>query len=159
MPEGDTPPVRHEVTVQAIAADAFDVFTAGFARWWPREFTWSQDSLVDIGIDGEQGGACFEIGPHGFRCDWGRVLKWDPPKRVVLSWQISPDRLPEPDPSKASEVEVRFDSDGSSPSRVVVEHRGFERHGGGAGAYRAGMERGWEYLLARYARAVRIRGS
>jgi uncharacterized protein YndB with AHSA1/START domain len=159
QPAGGTDPVRHEVTVPVTVADAFDVFTAELVRWWPREFTWSQDGLVDIRIDPEQDGACYEIGPHGFRCDWGRVLQWDPPHRVVISWQITPDRVPEPDPSRASEVEVSFESVNSRPSRVVLEHRAFERHGRGAPEYRAGMERGWAYLLDRYARAVHSRGA
>ena len=55
---------------------------------------------------------CFEVGPHGFRCDWGRVLAWQPPRRLVFTWQISPSRVPDPDPDHASEVEVSFAEEG-----------------------------------------------
>ena len=149
--------VRHEVNVPAEPADAFRSFTADLGEWWPPEFTWSQNTLEDIGMDCEEGGACFEIGPHGFRCDWGRVIQWDPPERVVLTWQISPERQPEPDPAKSSEVVVRFRPADNGSSQVVLEHAGFQRHGDRADEYRAGMEKGWGYLLDRYAAAVRSR--
>jgi uncharacterized protein YndB with AHSA1/START domain len=84
------------------------------------------------------------------------VLVWEPPRRLVLAWQISPERAPEPDPAKASEVEVRFVAEGPSVTRVELEHRGFERHGAGGAGYRAGMgaPQGWPYILDRYAMAV-----
>ena len=92
--------------------------------------------------------ACFELGPHGFRCDWGRVTVWEPPHRLVFRWQIGAQREPVPDPQRASEVEVRF-ADGE----VRLEHRGFERHGPDAENYRAALasEQGWPYILGRYA--------
>ena len=156
MPEGDPRPVRHETTVPAAAADAFEMFTAGLARWWPAEFTWSQDKLEEIGIECREGGACYELGPDGFRCDWGRVVDWRPPERVLLRWQITSQRVPEPDPAKASEVVVTFTPRDRDGSLVAVEHRGFERHGDGADNYRAGMDRGWDYLLERFAHCVRL---
>jgi uncharacterized protein YndB with AHSA1/START domain len=100
-------PIRQSVAVAVPVDQAFAAF-ADLARWWPREYTWAGDTLEDIGIDPRQGGFCFERGPHGFTCHWGRVLTWDPPTRLVLTWQIAPDRAPEPNPAKASEVEVRF---------------------------------------------------
>ena len=134
------------------------MFTLRVGSWWPREFTWSQDRLELFGFEPREGGACFEVGPYGFRCDWGRVLTWRPPHELRLSWQIAPDRVPQPDPAKASEVRVRIEPDEPDEphgSRVFVEHAEFERHGPGADEYRAGMERGWAYLLDRYAAAAR----
>jgi uncharacterized protein YndB with AHSA1/START domain len=132
---------------------AFARFTDGIGEWWPPEYTWSQAKLEAIGVEPGAGGMCWERGPHGFRCDWGRVLAWEPPDRLVLSWQISPSRVPEPDPERASEVEVRFTPAGDGATRVALEHRGFERHGDGGADYAAAMgsPQGWEYMLGRYA--------
>jgi uncharacterized protein YndB with AHSA1/START domain len=148
-------PIRHSVTVGVPGEQAFAAF-ADLARWWPREYTWAADTLEDIGLHPNEGGFCFERGPHGFTCHWGRVLVWDPPTRLVFAWQIAPDRAPEPNPAKASEVEVRFDpSDPSDPSgtRVDLEHRAFPRHGAAADTYRQGLAspQGWPRILARYA--------
>ena len=73
-------PIRVAVTVPVPADQAFPAF-ADLATWWPREYTWAADTLEDIGIDPREGGFCFERGPHGFTCHWGRVLTWDPPAR------------------------------------------------------------------------------
>jgi uncharacterized protein YndB with AHSA1/START domain len=134
------------------SADGFALFTTGFARWWPAEYTWSGDALVEIGIEPREGGHCFELGPGGFRCDWGTVTAWEPPRRLVFLWQIGPGREPVPDPSRAGEVEVRFGDDG----RVDLEHRGFDRHGDGGAAYADGMgsPQGWPYILKRFAAAA-----
>jgi uncharacterized protein YndB with AHSA1/START domain len=102
-------------TVAAPVEQAFRTFTEGLAGWWPREYTWAQDTLDTIAIEPRAGGRCFERGPHGFHCDWGRVLAWEPPRRLVFTWQIAPDRAPEPNPAKASEVEARFVADGPRP--------------------------------------------
>jgi uncharacterized protein YndB with AHSA1/START domain len=150
-PEHDSPDVHATVLVEASPERAFDLFTVGLGEWWMPEYTWSGPlALSRIGIEPRANGMCYEIGPHGFRMDWGRVLTWDPPDRLVFTWQISPERVPEPDPDRASEVEVRFTPEGAG-SRVDLTHRGFDRHGGGAQAYRGGMSVGWEQLLGRFA--------
>jgi len=152
-------PIRRELSVACAPAAAFHVFTAHMHRWWPREYTWSGDVLDAIGIEPRAGGLCYERGPHGFRCDWGRVLAWEPPERLVLAWQISPRREPVPDPARASEVEVRFEPDGQGGTRVTLEHRAFDRHGTGAGEYRSALAspQGWPCILARYAAALEHR--
>jgi uncharacterized protein YndB with AHSA1/START domain len=148
--------LHHATTVAAPVERAFATFSDGLAGWWPREYTWAQDTLETIAIEPREGGRCFERGPHGFHCDWGRVLAWDPPDRLVFTWQIGPDRVPEPNPAKASEVEVRFVADGPSATRVELEHRGFSRHGDGGDRYRAAMgsRLGWPLILDRYAAAA-----
>lgn len=145
-------PSRHAVTVRAPAELAFASF-ADLAAWWPREYTWAGVLLETIACEPREGGRCFERGPHGFSCDWGRVLAWEPPRRLVLAWQVSPRRVPEPDPARASEVEVRFVADGPAATRVELEHRGFERHGPEGDAYQTAMTspNGWPLILARYA--------
>lgn len=146
--------VRRTVTVRVLPDRAFAVFTDELATWWPREYTWARDVLDTIGIEPTEGGRCFERGPYGFWCNWGRVLVWDPPSRLVFSWQISPRR--EPDPAKASEVEVRFVAEGLQATRVELAHRSFERHGEGSDGYRAALdsEQGWSLILDRYAAAA-----
>jgi uncharacterized protein YndB with AHSA1/START domain len=148
--------VRHTVTVETSKEHAFSVFTDGLAGWWPSEYTWAQDTLEAMIIEPWENGRCTEQGPHNFECDWGRVLAWEPPHRLVMSWQISPKRVPEPDPAKTSEVEVQFVTEGPTSTRVRFEHRNFEQHGEGAEGYREAMgsEYGWPYILDRYASAV-----
>lgn len=135
---------------------AFELFTREMSIWWPREYTWAGEVLETIGIEPREGGRCFERGPHGFECDWGRVLVWEPPRRLVFSWQISPERAPEPDPAKAGAVEVRFVAEGPSVTRIELEHRGFARHGDEGRRYRQAMasELGWPRILGRYAAAA-----
>lgn len=153
----DEKAIRRRMTVKVQPERAFTIFTDELARWWPAEYTWSQDVLETIAIEPGEGGRCFERGPHNFECDWGRVLTWEPPHRLVFTWQISPKREPEPNPAKASEVEVRFESEGTSGTRVEFEHRHFARHGEDAPEYRAGLDspQGWPYILDRYLKAVR----
>jgi len=154
MPVDDA--VRHVLTVPAEPARAFAVF-CDLDRWWPRDYTWSQDVLEEIAVEPRLGGRATEHGPHGFTLDWGRLTAYEPPERLVLLWQIGPDRVPVPDPAQASEVEVRFAPDaGGERSRVELEHRAFARHGDGAQAYRDALAspRGWPFMLDRYAAAV-----
>lgn len=148
--------VQRSLTVPAAPEHAFHVFTEDLARWWPAEYTWAGDTLEWIGMEPRVGGACSERGPEGFRCDWGRVLRWEPPNCVVFTWQIGPARVPEPNPDRASEVEVRFVPAEPGRTRVELVHRHFLRHGEGAGGYRDAMAspQGWSYILERYARAV-----
>jgi uncharacterized protein YndB with AHSA1/START domain len=142
----------HRVAVGLPPGAAFRLFTEGFGRWWPRDYSWGGEALLDIGMEPRPGGACREIGPHGFRCDWGRVTGWDPPRRVAFTWQVGFDRTPLPDPSMASEVEVTFAPAGAR-TEVVLRHHGFSRHGAQAEAYREGMAgpHGWPLILARFA--------
>ena len=82
------------------------------------------------------------------------MLVWEPPDRLTFTWQIGPDRVPEPDPRKATEVELHFYHDAEGRTRVDLEQRGFDRHGASGAAYREALAAGWEQLLARYAAAA-----
>jgi uncharacterized protein YndB with AHSA1/START domain len=143
------------VGVDVSAARAFSLFTGELSEWWPAEYTWSGDVLEKLEIEPREGGRCVEWGPRGFQCDWGRVVVCEPPDRLVLSWQISPRREPEPNPRKASEVEVRF-VEGDGGTQVQLEHRGFDAHGEGSDEYRdaMGSEQGWPHILGRFAEAA-----
>lgn len=147
--------LRTTLRVPAEPERAFAVFTSGLSDWWVKEYTWSgPQALIDIGIEPWANGMAYEIGPHGFRTDWGRVLAWHPPRRLVFTWQIGPDRAPVPDPARASEVEVHFRPDGRGHTRVDVEHRGFDRHGADAEGYREALTAGWHELMSRYAATI-----
>ncbi len=148
--------IQQSVVVTLPPERAFAVLAGRLGSWWPAEYTWAQDGLEDIAIEPWEGGRCYERGPHGFQCDWGRVLVWEPPDRLVFSWQIGPDRVPVPDSERAGEVEVLFSGQADGTTRVELEHRGFERHGEGAEEYRDAMasEQGWPRLLDRFAAAA-----
>ena len=147
--------VIHALELAVAPEQSFDVFTDGLGTWWPQEYTWSGDTLAEIGIERGAGGFCYEFGPHGFRCDWGRVLVWDPPRRLVLTWQIGPHREPVPDPGRAGEVEVRFGEANHGRTLFTLEQRHFERFGKGGQAYAEAMgsPQGWPLILDRFAAA------
>ncbi|MEH1012504.1 SRPBCC family protein [Micromonospora sp. CPCC 206060] len=153
--EADQYSLRSTLLVPATADQAFAVFSGALAEWWVREYTWSgPDALADLGMEPHAGGMLYEIGPYGFRTDWGRVLTWEPPELLVFTWQIGPDRVPVPNPARASEVEVTFVEEGPELTSVRVEHRHFERHGEAAEGYRQALTAGWHELLSRYSASV-----
>lgn len=88
------------VVVEIDREGAFSKFLNEFNEWWPREYTWSQDNLEEIRIKGKKDGLCTEIGPYGFRCDWGRVTELTENRKIVIKWQISPKREQVPNPEK-----------------------------------------------------------
>ncbi|HSH45916.1 MAG TPA: SRPBCC family protein [Longimicrobiales bacterium] len=153
-------PIRVERSVAVEPERAFRAFTEEMGSWWPRAYSWSRDVLEDMVIAPRTGGLCTELGPDGFRCDWGRVTAWEPPRRLAFTWQIAPDRTPAPDPARGSDVSVTFEAadgvqgaPGTPGTRVTLEHRNLERHGDEAGEYRAAMasEAGWPFILAAFA--------
>ena len=149
-------PVRVSVIVPLTVARTFDRFARELRAWWPREYTWGQDVLQDIGMEPRDGGLCFEVGPHGFRCDWGRVLDWNPPGHLHLAWHISPRREPVPDPRHSSTVTLSFASEGLQRTTLTLIHDDFKRHGVGAPEYRAAMAspEGWPLILQRFVDAA-----
>jgi len=140
--------VTYTLHISASPATVFAKFVNELNEWWPKAYTWSQDQLQEIRIDGQKDGLCTEIGPYGFRCDWGRVTEIIPYKSIGLKWQISPKREPIPDPAKASDIKVSFEQEGDA-TKVNFEHYNFELHGDEADNYREmmGSEYGWPYIL------------
>jgi uncharacterized protein YndB with AHSA1/START domain len=138
--------VHCQIVVQGGLASTFERFRHDIVRWWPHEFTWSADSLEDLTFEGRKGGALWERGPEGFRCDMARVLRWVPPEKMVLRWHIGPGNVPEPNPARASEVEILFFATDAG-TRIDLEHRGFFRHGKGGVEYRHLMAARWPAIL------------
>jgi uncharacterized protein YndB with AHSA1/START domain len=149
------PPITGTVTVGVPIEKAFRVFTDSFNTWWPHEYHIGQADIAEVILEPREGGRWYERGVDGSECDWGRVLAWEPPHRLVFTWQINGQWQFDPDPGHASEIEVRFTADGPGQTTVDVEHRHFDRLDGGQaihGAITGGG--GWTLLLDGYARAV-----
>ena len=151
--------IRSSVVVDLPPDEAFSAFVERFDEWWPQAYTFSKESLQTIGIEAREGGFCYEIGPFGFRCDWGRVLEWSPPSKLRFAWHISPNSAPDPDPEHASKVYVTFSPKEGNQNQTLVEleHSAIERHGEGGAQYREELasEYGWPYLLSAFQQRAR----
>src|SRR5262245_35357508 len=143
-------PVRRSVVVRAPLERAFEVFTHGFASWWPPSHSVVEGGMETVVIEPAEGGRWYERGRTGAECVWGRVLAWEPPARLVLSWHLDEEFAVDPDPARASELEVTFTPEGDG-TRVTLVHRGFERRAGGAVvATKVAQDGGWGSLLEAY---------
>ena len=142
-------PVRKRITVNAPQAHAFDVFARRFDAWWPREHHIAKPAMKEAVIEPRAGGRWYEKGEDGSECDWGRVLAWEPPSRLVLSWTVNGKF--QIDQTVESEVEVRFIAESERVTRVELEHRIAAED---APALRDAVDSpgGWSGLLERYAK-------
>jgi uncharacterized protein YndB with AHSA1/START domain len=149
-------PVVRTITVAASQERAFKVFTEQFGSWWPKEYSIGDADMADFVLEPKVGGRWYEVGVDGKECDTGRVTAYEPPDRVVVAWHLDGTWQYDPDPEHASELEVKFVAEGEHSTRVELEHRNFDRHGAGAEAVRGGVddERGWNYCLHLFAKAV-----
>ncbi|MGH8282575.1 MAG: SRPBCC family protein [Gammaproteobacteria bacterium] len=150
------PPVRHTVIIEAPREHAFEVFTRGLDTWWFRDHHIGKEPMQEAIMEPHQGGRVFERGIHGNECDWGRVLVWEPPTRLVVSWQINHEWGFDPDPAHGSEYEVLFVSETPTRTRMEFEHRNFERHGASGQAMHDNVQKGWAKQLAAYAQTAKI---
>ncbi len=132
-------PIRKSVTVACSREHAFKTYTGAFDSWWPRQHHIGAGDLAEAVLEPKEGGRWYERTVDGAECEWGEVLVWEPPARVVLSWRIDGDWRIDPDPAHASEIEVRFVEEGPRSTRVELEHRGFERHGETGAKVREGV--------------------
>jgi uncharacterized protein YndB with AHSA1/START domain len=148
--------VRHEVVVEAPIERAFAVFTGDFGAFKPRAHNMLSVDIAETIFEPRVGGHLYDRGVDGSERRWARILAYEPPNRVVFSWDISPQWQVETDLEKTSEVEVRFIAETPDRTRVVLEHRDLDRHLDGWEAVRAGVdsEGGWPLYLRRYAEVV-----
>ena len=145
-------PVRKSIRVNAPPQRAFDIFTDGMTRWWPRQHTIGSSPIQQVVVEPRVGGRWVEVGEDGAECQWGRVLSWDPPARLVLAWQINTQwRF---DPDLVTEVEVRFSVDAGG-TLVELEHR-LDGYGEAADRMRQVFDspQGWDGSLAAFTEAV-----
>ena len=153
--------VRKSVHVQAPLDRAFSVFVEQMETWWPATHHIGKTPFESIFVEPRIGGRWYERDAAGKLTDWGKVLAWEPPHRVAFSWHVgpghdSPDWICDPDPAKASEVEIRFKAEGPSTTLVELEHSKLERHGEGYQQLRAIFDGpgAWSGILAAYAQVV-----
>ncbi|HWT11939.1 MAG TPA: SRPBCC family protein [Allosphingosinicella sp.] len=144
-------PIRRTLRVRASQEKAFDTFVAAMGSWWLKGHSLLASPQRDVVVEPRAGGRWYEVGEDGSEQDWGKVLGWQRPERVLLAWQLNADWAYDPD--FQTDVEVRFAADGDH-TIVDFEHRGLDRFGERAQETRDGMDGGWGELLAGYQAAV-----
>jgi uncharacterized protein YndB with AHSA1/START domain len=149
--------VRTSIVVEAPIERAFSVFTEDFGSFKPPEHNMLGVELAETVFEPREGGHVYDRGVDGSECRWARVLAYEPPNRVVISWDISAQWQIETDLEKTSEVEVRFVSEAPDRTRVELEHRNLERHGEGWEGMRDAVDSpgGWPLYLQRFAERLR----
>ena len=147
-------PVRKSVLVRAPVERAFEVFTSGIGRWWPKTHHIGASEMQAPVIEPRPGGRWFERGVDGVECEIGRVLVWEPPSRLVLAWQLNAEW--KYDPQLITEVEVQFTPTEPRATRVELTHRHIERLGESAVRFREAIDSpgGWGGLLDLYAKTA-----
>jgi uncharacterized protein YndB with AHSA1/START domain len=145
--------VRRQIVVNAPIEEAFATFTARFGDFKPPEHNLLAAPIAETVFEPRAGGHIYDRATDGTECHWARVLVYEPPQRVVFSWDIGPTWQIETDPDNTSEVEVRFTEEDPHRTRVELEHRNLDRHGSGWEAVRDGVadDQGWPLYLDRYA--------
>ena len=148
--------VRNSIVVEAPIERAFSVFTEGFGSFKPPEHNMLDVEIEETVFETHVGGNIYDRGVDGSECRWARILEYEPPNRVVFSWDISPRWQVETDPEQTSDVEVRFIAESPDRTRVELEHRNLDRHGDGWEAARDGVggDQGWPLYLERFAERV-----
>jgi DNA-binding transcriptional ArsR family regulator len=132
--------VLKSVVVPLPLVEAFALFIQQ-DRWWPvATHHLAEPHGETVVLEPFEGGRWFERGSDGREQEWGRVLVWRPPHQLVLSWLMSSDWTPEPDPAKASEIDVRFLAEAPDRTRLEFEHRHLERYGAQAEHMRAVLD-------------------
>jgi uncharacterized protein YndB with AHSA1/START domain len=149
--------VRTSIVVDAPIERAFSVFTDGIGTWWPSTHHVLQGELAEMVFEPRKGGNVYDRAVDGSECRWARVLDYEPPTRVVISWDISTQWQIEADESRTSEIEVRFVAEGPARTLVELEHRNLDRHGEGWQQMRdaVGSPDGWEVGMIRFADRVK----
>ena len=147
-----TTAVTAETVVEVPIERAFRVFTEDFDRIKPRDHNLLPVEIEETVLEPHPGGNIYDRGVDGSECRWARVLAYEPPERVVFSWDIGPTWQIETDPGRTSEVEVRFVAESPDRTRVELEHRHIDRHGDGWEGVREGVgaDQGWPLYLQRY---------
>jgi uncharacterized protein YndB with AHSA1/START domain len=140
--------IRKELIVRAPRDRAFRDFTERIGSWWPKTHHIGKAELARAVLEPREGGRWYEIGVDGSECNWGKVLKWEPPKRLVLAWQIRTNW--QYDPNLVTEVEVTFVEEGPGRTRFTLEHRDIEKLGPNARELWEGFAKGWAEIAGAF---------
>ena len=146
--------VSKTLHVEVPIEKAFQVFTQRMGAWWPASHHIAPTPFQEVVVEPRAGGRWFERDAKGSECEWGRVLTYEPPKRLVLAWHLQPDFKFHPDKDRSSEVALEFIAEGPESTRVEFEHRHLERHGEGWEKLRAGVDPGWGLVLSGFVALV-----
>lgn len=142
-------PIRKQISVAAPQERAFRVFTTNIEAWWPKDHHIGKADLKHAVLEPKVGGRWYEIGVDGSECNWGKVLAWEPPRRIVLAWSIT--AAWQYDPNFETELEITFTPEGAQRTHVELEHRNLERYGDALEQMRAMLDPGWAKQLERFA--------
>ncbi|MGN6105639.1 MAG: SRPBCC family protein [Kofleriaceae bacterium] len=145
-------PIRKQLVVGAPIERAFEVFTARMTTWWPETHHVGSSPFVECVVEPRAGGRWYERCEDGSECEWGKVLVWDPPRRLVLAWQLTAEFRY--DPALVTEVDVSFTALAAGSTQVDFEHRGLERMGAAAEKVRGMMDGGWGAILDSFVRVA-----
>jgi uncharacterized protein YndB with AHSA1/START domain len=145
--------IHHTIVVEAPQEKAFTTFVEDFGAIKPKEHNLLRADIAESVFEPRVGGNIYDRAVDGSECRWSRVLAYEPPDRLVFTWDIGPQWQLETDLDRASEVEVRFVAETPERTRVELEHRHLDRHGDGWEGLRAGVESpdGWPLYLQRFA--------
>lgn len=151
-----TTSVELEIAVDVPAEHAFATFHTRFDAIKPHEHNLLDVDVAETVFEPHVGGHVYDRGVDGSVCRWARVLAFDPPRRLVISWDIDPRWGLETDPARCSEVEVTFTPDGPGRTTVRLEHRHLDRHGDGWQHERdqVAADGGWPLYLERFRAAL-----
>jgi uncharacterized protein YndB with AHSA1/START domain len=143
-----TPPLRITLDVACPAEHAFSMWTSRIGTWWPVDHTVTGHRDLAVVLESGVGGRIYERTAQGVEHDWGVVTVWEPPRRLAYLWHLGQDR------ASATDVDIRFIPVGPGDTRVEIEHRGWERLGAEADAWRDRNQAGWDTLLPHFAAAI-----
>ena len=142
-------PLVRTVQVKAPPERAFELFAGHIGRWWPKQTSVGANPHVDVVIEPRTGGRWLELDAEGVETQWGHVIAWEPPARMLLAWQLNSQFTYDAD--LITEVEVNFTATGQGGSLVTLEHRLLERFGADAEKIAAQLGGGWPTMLGHFA--------
>jgi hypothetical protein len=149
-------PVVRTVQVNAPPARAFELFASRIGRWWPKTTSVGKTPFVDVIMEPRVGGRWFERDAEGAETQWGHVMAWEPPSRLLLAWQLNSQFTYDPD--LVTEVEVTFAPAAEGGALVTLEHRHLERFGADAEKIATQLGGGWPTMLGHFAGLVAAKG-